>query len=178
VLWRKAVVEPVLRTAQVRRSVLIMARLRSCRAEEKQADDCEQHHYGRKESRTRPSTSLASRPSGQIVYHANFLRFMERGRTNYLRLLGTNQHALLQEARNDALGFTFVVCSMTVDFLKPAVLDDVLDVVTLPQEVRGASAGMQARRRSPGHGACTRGVYLRWKSAAHPEGTAACDGRA
>ncbi|MET4519471.1 tol-pal system-associated acyl-CoA thioesterase [Bradyrhizobium sp. I1.7.5] len=77
--------------------------------------------------------------SGQIVYHANFLRFMERGRTNYLRLLGTSQHALLQEARNDAPGFTFVVRSMTIDFLKPAVLDDVLDVVTLPQEVRGAS---------------------------------------
>ena len=77
--------------------------------------------------------------SGQIVYHASFLRFMERGRTNYLRLLGTNQHALLQEARNDAPGFTFVVRSMTIDFLKPAVLDDVLDVVTFPQEVRGAS---------------------------------------
>ena len=64
---------------------------------------------------------------------------MERGRTNYLRLLGTNQHALLQEARNDAPGFTFVVRSMIIDFLKPAVLDDVLDVVTFPQEVRGAS---------------------------------------
>src|ERR1700694_4565732 len=74
-----------------------------------------------------------------IVYHANFLRFMERGRTNYLRLLGTNQHALLQEAWNDAPGFTFVVRSMTIDFLKPAVLDDELDVVTLPQEIRGAS---------------------------------------
>jgi acyl-CoA thioester hydrolase len=36
--------------------------------------------------------------SGQIVYHANFLRFMERGRTNYLRLLGTSQQALLKEA--------------------------------------------------------------------------------
>jgi len=60
---------------------------------------------------------------------------MERGRTNYLRLLGTNQQAPLQEARDDAPGFTFVVRSMTIDFLKPAVLDDVLDVVTLPQEV-------------------------------------------
>jgi hypothetical protein len=59
---------------------------------------------------------------------------MERGRTNYLRLLGTNQHAQLQEARNDAPGFAFVVRSMTIDLLKPAVLDDVLDVVTLPQE--------------------------------------------
>ena len=40
--------------------------------------------------------------AGQIVYHANFLRFMERGRTNYLRLLGTNQRELLKEARRCA----------------------------------------------------------------------------
>lgn len=38
--------------------------------------------------------------SGQIVYHANFLRFMERGRTNYLRLLGMNQQEFLKEARD------------------------------------------------------------------------------
>jgi acyl-CoA thioester hydrolase len=87
--------------------------------------------------------------SGQIVYHANFLRFMERGRTNYLRLLGTNQQALLKEARNDAPDFAFVVRSMTIDFLKPAVLDDLLDVVTVPQEVRGASiALLQECRRA------------------------------
>ncbi len=77
--------------------------------------------------------------AGQIVYHANFLRFMERGRTNYLRLLGTNQRELLKDAQNDARGFAFVVRSMTIDFLKPAVLDDVLDVVTVPSEVKGAS---------------------------------------
>lgn len=80
--------------------------------------------------------------SGQIVYHANFLRFMERGRTNYLRLLGTTQQALLREAKKDAPGFAFVVRSMTIDFLKPAVLDDLLDVVTVPQEVRGASIAL------------------------------------
>ncbi|OSI68509.1 tol-pal system-associated acyl-CoA thioesterase [Bradyrhizobium canariense] len=80
--------------------------------------------------------------SGQIVYHANFLRFMERGRTNYLRLLGTNQQALLKEAKNDAPGVAFVVRSMTIDFLKPAVLDDILDVVTVAQEVRGASIAL------------------------------------
>lgn len=80
--------------------------------------------------------------SGQIVYHANFLRFMERGRTNYLRLLGTTQQTLLKGAKNDAPGFAFVVHSMTIDFLKPAVLDDLLDVVTVPQEVRGASIAL------------------------------------
>lgn len=77
--------------------------------------------------------------AGRIVYHANFLRFMERGRTNYLRLLGTSQQALLNEAQNDAPGFAFVVRSMAIEFLKPAVLDDLLDVVTVPQEVKGAS---------------------------------------
>lgn len=77
--------------------------------------------------------------AGQIVYHANFLRFMERGRTNYLRLLGTDQQELLKEAQEDAPGFAFVVRSMSIDFLKPAILDDLLEVVTVPEEVRGAS---------------------------------------
>ena len=77
--------------------------------------------------------------AGQIVYHANFLRFMERGRTNFLRLLGTNQRELLQEAEQDAPGFAFVVRSMQLDFLKFAVLDDVIEVVTIPDEIKGAS---------------------------------------
>ncbi|MCK1547006.1 YbgC/FadM family acyl-CoA thioesterase [Bradyrhizobium sp. 147] len=77
--------------------------------------------------------------AGQIVYHANFLRFMERGRTNYLRLLVTDQQELLKEAQEDAPGFAFVVRSMSIDFLKPAILDDLLEVVTVPEEVRGAS---------------------------------------
>ena len=40
-----------------------------------------------------------------IVYHANYLRFMERGRTNYLRLIGADQHALFAEAESEAPGF-------------------------------------------------------------------------
>ncbi len=57
--------------------------------------------------------------AGQIVYHANFLRFMERGRTNYLRLLGTNQRELpFKEAHDDAPSFAFVVRSMTIGFPK------------------------------------------------------------
>ena len=67
----------------------------------------------------------------------------------YLRLLGTNQQALLEETRNDAAGFAFVVRSTTIDFLRPAVLDDLLDIVTVLQEVRGASIGLlQECRRS------------------------------
>ena len=74
-----------------------------------------------------------------IVYHANYLRFMERGRTNYLRLLGADQRALFAEAEAEAPGFAFVVRSMTLEFLKPARMDDVLTVTTEPDEVRGAS---------------------------------------
>ena len=74
-----------------------------------------------------------------IVYHANYLRFMERGRTNYLRLLGAEHGALLGQARIEAPGFAFVVRSMQIDFLKPARMDDVLDVVTWPVVVKGAS---------------------------------------
>jgi acyl-CoA thioester hydrolase len=74
-----------------------------------------------------------------IVYHANYLRFMERGRSNYLRLLGADQRALFAEAESEAPGFAFVVRSMTLEFLKPARMDDLLDIVTKPLEVRGAS---------------------------------------
>jgi acyl-CoA thioester hydrolase len=74
-----------------------------------------------------------------IVYHANYLRFMERGRTNHLRLLGAEQHALFAQAEREAPGFAFVVRSMQIDYLKPARMDDVLDIVTWPVAVKGAS---------------------------------------
>ena len=75
-----------------------------------------------------------------IVYHANYLRFMERGRTNHLRLMmGAEQHALFAEAQVETPGFAFVVRSMQIDFLRPARMDDLLDVVTWPVAVKGAS---------------------------------------
>ena len=74
-----------------------------------------------------------------IVYHANYLRFMERGRTNHLRLLGADHRALFEEAQQETPGFAFVVRSMRIEFLKSARMDDVLEVVTLTQEVKGAS---------------------------------------
>ena len=73
------------------------------------------------------------------VYHASYLRFMERGRSNYLRLLGANQRALFEETEKEAPGFAFVVRSMQIEFLKPGRMDDVLDIETYPKEVRGAS---------------------------------------
>jgi acyl-CoA thioester hydrolase len=80
-----------------------------------------------------------------IVYHANYLRYMERGRTNYLRLLGADHRALFEETEQEAPGFAFVVRAMNIDFLKPARMDDVLEVHTEPQEVKGASITLHQR---------------------------------
>jgi acyl-CoA thioester hydrolase len=74
-----------------------------------------------------------------IVYHANYLRFMERGRSNYLRLLGANQRGLFDQAEQEAPGFAFVVRSMQIEFLKSARMDEVVDVVTGYREIKGAS---------------------------------------
>jgi acyl-CoA thioester hydrolase len=74
-----------------------------------------------------------------IVYHANYLRFMERGRTNHLRLMGAQQHALFAQAESEMPGFAFVVRAMTLDYLRPARMDDLLDIVTWPVAVKGAS---------------------------------------
>ena len=80
-----------------------------------------------------------------VVYHASYLRFMERGRTNYLRLLGADHRALFEQAKAEAPGFAFVVTHMAVDFKRPAFMDDLLDVVTAPEEVKGASVMLQQK---------------------------------
>ena len=80
-----------------------------------------------------------------IVYHANYLRFMERGRTNYLRLLGADHRALFEATEQEAPSFSFVVRSMRIDFLKPARMDDVVEIVTRPEEVKGASITLNQR---------------------------------
>jgi acyl-CoA thioester hydrolase len=80
-----------------------------------------------------------------IVYHASYLRFMERGRTNYLRLIGADQRALFEATEREAPGFAFVVRSMAIEFLKPARMDDVLIVTTEPEELKGASMTLRQR---------------------------------
>ncbi len=80
-----------------------------------------------------------------IVYHASYLRFMERGRTNYLRLIGADQRGLFEQAEKEAPGFAFVVRQMTINFRKPAHMDDVLEIVTECAEVKGASVMMAQR---------------------------------
>ncbi len=74
-----------------------------------------------------------------FVYHASYLRFMERARTNFLRLLGVDQRDLFEQVEKEAPGFAFVVRSMNLDFLKPARMNDLLVVTSTPEEVKGAS---------------------------------------
>ncbi len=78
-----------------------------------------------------------------IVYHASYLRFMERGRTNYLRLIGADHRSLFEATEKEAPGFAFVVRAMTIEFIQPARMDDVLEVITTPAEVKGASATLK-----------------------------------
>jgi acyl-CoA thioester hydrolase len=80
-----------------------------------------------------------------VVYHASYLRFMERGRTNYLRLIGADHRALFEQAAAEAPGFAFVVRHMSIDFKKPAHMDDVLDIVTAPEDVKGASVTLNQK---------------------------------
>ena len=80
-----------------------------------------------------------------VVYHASYLRFMERGRTNYLRLLGAGHRELFEQTAKEAPGFAFVVRSMAIDFLRPALMDDVLAIVTAPEDVKGASITLHQR---------------------------------
>jgi len=72
--------------------------------------------------------------AGGVVYHASYLRFMERGRTELLRAKGIDQGALLAES-----GLSFVVAKMDIGFRSPAKLDDALDVLTELRQVGGAS---------------------------------------
>jgi acyl-CoA thioester hydrolase len=100
-----------------------------------------------------------------IVYHANYLRYMERGRTNYLRLIGADHRALFEAAEQEAPGFGFVVRSMNIDFLKPARMDDVIDVITEPEEVLGASVTLRQKVMRGEELLCTAGVRVAFISA-------------
>jgi acyl-CoA thioester hydrolase len=71
------------------------------------------------------------------VYHANYLKFCERGRSDFIRLLGID-HQSLAVPKVGEPGL-FVVRHIEIDFLKPARLDEVLEVVTRCANIGGAS---------------------------------------
>jgi acyl-CoA thioester hydrolase len=71
------------------------------------------------------------------VYHARYLHFMERGRSDFLRLLGIRHRALADE------GLAFAVRRMAIDFRRAAAIDDLLTVRTSPESVGGARVVLQ-----------------------------------
>ncbi|WP_243041913.1 tol-pal system-associated acyl-CoA thioesterase [Dyella sedimenti] len=72
--------------------------------------------------------------AGGVVYHASYLRFMERARSEWLRGLGISQAAV-----KESTGLAFLVREMQIDFLKAALLDDELSVSVEVKERRAAS---------------------------------------
>jgi acyl-CoA thioester hydrolase len=68
------------------------------------------------------------------VYHASYIRFMERGRTEWLRALGYEHGALAGEQ-----GVVFAVRRLEIDYLAPAAIDDLLRIETRVAAVRGAA---------------------------------------
>lgn len=76
-----------------------------------------------------------------VVYHASYLRFFERGRTELLRATGVDQSLLHQ----DGSGLNFAVRRMTIDWLKPARMDDVVEIETATTEIRGATLDVAQR---------------------------------
>jgi acyl-CoA thioester hydrolase len=85
-----------------------------------------------------------------VVYHANYLRFIERARTEMLRELGFHQGAIHAGESGDAL--FFVVARMQLEFLKPARMDDLLTVETRPLKITAATIELeQIVRREADH---------------------------
>lgn len=74
------------------------------------------------------------------VYHASYLRFLERGRTELLRARGVDQAKMFAES-----GGFFVVRAMSLDYLKPARMDDEIRVETAVAALGGASLQMAQR---------------------------------
>ena len=72
--------------------------------------------------------------AGGVVYYANYLKYVERARTEYLRELGFEQINLLEN-----YGMVFIVKSVEANYLSPAFLDDLIEVETVIEKVNHAS---------------------------------------
>lgn len=93
--------------------------------------------------------------AGGIVYHANYVKFAERGRTEFLRHLGFENKSLF-----DREGILFVVRRMEIDYLAPARLDDLLDLETSIQAMKRTSFVMRQTIRRNGLDICDMNVVV------------------
>jgi 4-hydroxybenzoyl-CoA thioesterase len=82
--------------------------------------------------------------AGGIVYYVNYLKFMERARTEYMRAQGYGKDYIFNH------DLMFVVHDVALKYLKPAVLDDELEATVQLQELRGATMRMQQSVRRQG----------------------------
>ena len=80
-----------------------------------------------------------------VVYHANYLRWFERARSDFVRLLGIDQRAV-----NEAGEGAFAVTELTIRYLSPARLDDAVGIETVTEEMRAASWRMRQRAYKDG----------------------------
>jgi acyl-CoA thioester hydrolase len=80
-----------------------------------------------------------------VVYHANYLRYFERARTEWLRNMG-----FVQQNLRDSLGVVFTVANLSIDFLRPARLDDELVVGVVVSNMRRASLEFRQELRRKG----------------------------
>jgi acyl-CoA thioester hydrolase len=101
--------------------------------------------------------------AGGIVYYANYLKFFERARTEWLRGLGLGQQALRERT-----GGMFVVGAVEVRYLRPARLDDELTIHTRVRELGRASVTLQQQAWRTGDGSaplCEGTVRIGWVQA-------------
>jgi acyl-CoA thioester hydrolase len=87
--------------------------------------------------------------AGGVVYHANYIRFMERARTEFLRHLGFELNVLEREQR-----LIFAVRDLSVDFRRPARLNDLLEISVDFEAVRAASLLFVQQVSRDGHLLC------------------------
>ena len=80
-----------------------------------------------------------------VVYHARYLEFLERGRSDFLRLAGVHHTELAQGLHGEKLAW--VVRRMEIDFRAPARIDDVLTIETRTSEISGARIFMAQQIR-------------------------------
>lgn len=81
--------------------------------------------------------------AGGVVYHTGYIRFFERARTEWLREMGYSQQQLAEEA-----GVLFTVVDLAVRYVKPARLDDMLEVLARPEVTGGASIRFEQEVRN------------------------------
>ena len=98
--------------------------------------------------------------SGGVVYHSNYLNFMERARTEWLRSLKINQQILKKE-----LNLLFVVHQINIKFIKPAIFNDLIDVETALKQLTSVRVKLEQHIKRNHDLLITASVVIVWVNA-------------